>query len=90
MPPRGIGDMPIDIGADRKGRVHHDDGRLDGGVETIVDMCCVVPGDGDTRKQQPEEIGPRRGKLVERERGPRGLGMDGEQAGAGRGFEDEV
>ena len=59
------------------------------GIEMIVDMGGVVPGNGNARKQQAEQIGARRGKLVERERGPGDLGMDGEQAGAGRGFEND-
>ena len=36
------------------------------------------------------QIGARRGKLVERERSPGDVGMDGEKAGASRRFENEV
>ena len=53
-------------------------------------MGGVVTVDRNTREEQAEKIGACRGKLVERERGPRDLGMDGEQAGAGGGLEHEV
>ena len=46
-------------------------------------MRGVMTVSRNTREEQAEKIGARRGKLVERERGLRDLRMDGEQAGAG-------
>ena len=43
-------------------------------------MSCVVPGDGNTREQQAEQIGPLGGELVEGERGSGNFGMNGEKA----------
>jgi hypothetical protein len=43
--------MAVDIGADGEGWIHQNDGGLDGGIEMIVDVGGVVPGDGNTREQ---------------------------------------
>lgn len=50
MPPSRIGDMAVDIGSHRKGRVHQHHGGFDRWIEMIVDMRCIVPGDRTTRE----------------------------------------
>ncbi|WP_425475987.1 hypothetical protein [Mesorhizobium yinganensis] len=66
MAPSRVGDTTIDIGAHGERRVHQHDGRLDRGVEMVVDMGGVVPGDGNVGKEEAEHIGAGRRKLVER------------------------
>ena len=56
----------------------------------VVDVGCVVPGDGNTSEQTVEQPRARLGELVQGEAATRELGMDGEEPGPGRGFEHEV
>ena len=63
MPPCRIDDMSVDESADREGRIHQHHGRFNSGIEMIVDMGRVVPGNWSARDKQAEQIGARRGKL---------------------------
>ena len=56
----------------------------------VVDVGCVVPGDGNAGKQTVEQTRARVGELVEDEAAARELGKDGEEPGPGRGLEHEV
>ncbi len=67
VPPCSIGDMAFDIGADGERRIHENNGGPDRRIEMIIDMGCVVPEDGNARKQPAEQIGARGGELVEGE-----------------------
>ncbi len=45
MADRGVGEAHCDIRRGREGRVHQNDGRLDRGIEPVVDLLGVVAGD---------------------------------------------
>ena len=56
MAERCVRDSAIDMSGHREGWVHQYDGRADRGVEMIVDVGRVVPGDGHVGKQVPEQF----------------------------------
>ena len=56
----------------------------------IVDLRRVEAGDGDVREKMAEQIGAGLGQLVQHERTAGELGKDGEQAGAGRRFQNPI
>ena len=75
-------------------RVHQDDGRPDVG-QMVGDVLGVVAGDRGIGEELAQEPGADVRDFVEMERagGPvaeRALGHDGQHAGAGRGFEDDI
>jgi hypothetical protein len=56
----------------------------------VVNVRCVVPGDGGAGEKLAEQPRARVSKLVQEQAAARELGMDGKQAGAGRRLEHEV
>ena len=80
----------LDAGRGRKGRVHQHGRRLNRGVEIIVDLLGVEPRDRRLREQARQQPMTRFGKLVQGKPGACDFGMDGEKAGAGRGFEHKL
>ena len=87
---RGVGHAAIDMRHRRERRVHQHDARRNAGVEMIIDLRRVEPGDRDARKEMAEE--PRAGfrEFVEHERAAGELGENGEQAGPGRRLQHAV
>ena len=63
---------------------------LDRGVEIVVDLLGVEVRDRRLREQARQQPMTRFGKLVQRKPGAGDFGMDGEKAGAGRGFEQKL
>ena len=90
MADRGFGKTALDMRRGREGRVHQHHARPDRGIETVVDLLGVVPGDSDVAEQAGEQSGARVGDLVQREPRFGELGEDRQQSGAGRRFEHEV
>jgi hypothetical protein len=74
----------------RERRVHQYHARPELGRQVVVDLLGVVPGDGHVTKKPRQKPGAGRGDLVERQRGARRLSEHGEQAGPGRGVQDQV
>ena len=85
-----IADAAFDMSGGGERRVHEDDGRVDGDVEMIVDVCCVVRCYRDVREQQLEQGSARVGDLVKDEPSACEFGEDREQASPGGRLEDEV
>ena len=74
----------------RKGRVHQHHARPDRRVQPIVDLLGIVAADLEPAEQAREQSGTGIGDLVEREPRFGELGEDRQQAGAGRGFQNDV
>ena len=81
---------PIDIRHRREGRVHHDDARRDRGIQMIVDLRRVEAGYDDAWEKMVKQRRACLGQLVQGERTTGDLGEDGEQPGAGRGFQHVI
>ena len=90
MADRGFGKAALDMRRGRKGRVHQHHARPDRRIEPVVDLLGIVAGDFDAAEQAAEQSGAGVGDLVQREPRFGEFGKDRQQAGAGRGFEDEI
>lgn len=85
-----VGDPALNMGHDREGRVHQNDGRDRVRVEVVIDLCRIEPRDVDARKKRVKEAGTHLGEFVEHQRAARDFGEDGEQARAGGRFEHAI
>src|SRR5260370_23441968 len=74
----------------REGGVHQHYAWAYGGVEMVVDVGGVVPGNADRGEQTIEQIGTGAGDLVQDQAATGELGMYGEEPGASRGFQHEI
>ncbi len=83
MAHRGLGEAAFDMRRGRERRVHQHRGRPGLGIEMVVDLLGVVPGDIDAAEQTAEETGTRVGDLVEDEPCPGKLGEDRQQPRSG-------
>jgi hypothetical protein len=90
VPKRCVRPPPVYVREGRERRVHQNDGGNNVAAEVVVDLARVETGDGDIGEEMGEEPGARLGQLVQDQRGAGKLGEDGEQAGAGRGFQHVV
>jgi hypothetical protein len=86
---RGLFEAAFDMRRGGEGRVHQNHARPDCGIETVVDLLRVVPGDIDAA-EQTEETGARVGNFVENEPRPGQLGEDRQQPRAGGWFQHDV
>ena len=80
----------VDVQGGRERRVHQHDGRRHGGVQVVVDVRGVVAGDGNILEQLGEQRRAALGQLIERQLGARLLGVNSQQARAGRRLEHEI
>ena len=90
MPQRGIGDPAVDMRCRRERRVHQHDGRTDVGIEMIVNMRSVMPGDVDAAEQLIEQACASISELIEMQLRASELGINRKEPRASRGFEHEI
>jgi len=83
MPERGIGDAPVHMSCHRERRVHQHDGRTDVGIEMIVDVSSVIPGDANAAEQSIEQTRACIREFVEMQLCTSELGMDRKEPSAG-------
>ena len=86
----GVGHAPGDVGHHRKRRVHQHDAGNGTLVQIVVDLGRIEACDRKSRKEGREKRAARLGQFVEMEPAPGDFGEDGEQAGAGGGFQHDV
>ncbi len=65
----GVGHAARHVQGGGERRVHQDHAGARPGVEVVVDLRRVEPGDGDGREQQAEQLGADLGPLVQHRRG---------------------
>ena len=90
MPKDRILHPPFDMRRGREWRVHQDHARPDGGIEAVVNGLGIERSNVRGGKQPGEQRCARRREFVERERSATALSVNGEESGAGRGFEDHI
>ncbi|BCA61981.1 hypothetical protein HMP09_1215 [Sphingomonas sp. HMP9] len=83
MPEGRVGDAAFDLRGDREGRIHEDDAREQPGVEMVMDVGGVKPGDDRGRKEMTEKVSAGFAQFIKRHFGTSKLSEDGKQSGPG-------